>query len=257
MRAWLAIASIAAGVFIAWLLAPFVFVHLPNDRERIGTVVRLIRTHPKVAVVGNSVAMYGVQLDANLATPGQSIAESVMIASELRDTRTIIIVVTPWQLATSSTLNAQGWNAWWMYGLRPSPETRALVGMPAMSDAVERFRSRWIIRASFESMWGDRRPRLWSDGRPRLSVWRGSETFAVDPHQCALIESIAARRPIVVVLAPLSPIVRAHYTTTAVQFANVRTIDATDLLKPGEFIDATHPNAEGAKKLTRFIAERL
>jgi hypothetical protein len=249
-RALIAIAAILAGVFIAWLIAPFVFVHLPNDRDRIGPVVQLIRTHPKVAVVGNSVAMYGVQLDANLATPGQSIAESVMIASELRDTRTIIIVVTPWQLATSSTLNAQGWNAWWMYGLRPSPETRALAGMPAMSDAVERFRSRWIIRASFESMWSDRRPRL-------SEVWQGSETFAVDPHQRALIESIAARRPIVVVLAPLSPIVRAHYTATAVQFTNVRMIDATDLLTPDEFIDATHPNAEGAKKLTRFIAERL
>jgi|GEM_PF-2439029 len=250
-RALIGIASIAAGIFIAWLIAPFVFVHLPNDRDRIGTVVRLIRTHPKVAVVGNSVAMYGVQLDANLATPGQSIAESVMIASELRDTPTIIIVVTPWQLATSSTLNAQGWNAWWMYGLRPSPETRALIGMPAMSDAVERFRSRWIIRASFESLWSDRRPRLSSE------VWRGNESFAVDPHQRALIESIAARRPIVVVLAPLSSIVRAHYTATAVQFTNVRTIDATDLLTPGEFIDATHPNAEGAKKLTRFIEERL
>jgi hypothetical protein len=248
-RAFIAIAAIAAGVFIAWLIAPFVFVHLPNDRDQIGTVVRLIRTHPKVAVVGNSVAMYGVHLDANLATPGQSITESVLIASELRDTRTIIMVVTPWQLATSSSLNAQGWNAWWMYGLRPSAETRALTGMPAMSDAVERFRSRWIVRAAFESMF--------ARGRPTDEVWQGSETFAVDPHQRALIESIAARRPVVVVLAPLSPVVRTHYTTTAVRFTNVRTIDATDLLTPAEFMDATHPNAAGAKKLTQFIEERL
>jgi len=246
MRAWVAIASIVAGVFIAWLIAPFVFVHLPNDRERIGTVVRLMRTKPKVAVVGNSVAMYGVNIDANLATPGQSIAESVLIASELCDTRTII-VVTPWQLATSSTLNEQGWNAWWMYGLRPSPETRALAGMPPMSDAVERFRSRWIVRASFES--------LFSRGKPTDEVWRGSEAFAVDPHQRRLIEEIAKRRNVVIVLAPLSPIVRAHYRTIDNPFRKV--IDATDLLQANEFLDATHPNAEGARKLTRFIAERL
>jgi len=244
-----AIASILAGVFIAWLVAPFVFLHLPNDRQQIGTVVRLMRMHPRVAVVGNSVAMYGVHIDANLATPGQSIEESVLIASELRDARAIVLVVTPWQLATSSILNAQGWNAWWMYGLRPSEETRALVAMPEMHDAIERFRSRWIVRASFES--------AFSRGRATDEVWQGRETFAVDPHQRALIETIAARRPVVVVLAPLSPIVRAHYASMTVQFAHVRTIDATDLLKPGEFRDATHPNAIGAQKLTRFIAERL
>jgi hypothetical protein len=244
-----ALLSIVTGVVIAWLIAPFVFTHLPNDRAQIGTVVRLMRTHPRVAVIGNSVAMYGVHLGANLATPGQLITESVMIASELHDTQTIVLVVTPWQLATSSTLNEQGWNAWWMYGLRPSAETRALVGMPAMSDWRERFRSRWIVRASFESMF--------ARGRPTDEVWRGSETFAVDPHQRALIESIAARRNVIVVLAPLSPIVRAHYTTTAVRFANARTIDATDLLKPGEFIDATHPSPAGARKLTQFISERL
>jgi hypothetical protein len=244
MRAWLAIASIVLGVFIAWLIAPFVFVHLPNDRERIGTVVRLIRTKPKVAVVGNSVAMYGVKIDTNLATPGQSIAESVLIASELRETRTIILVVTPWQLATSSTLNDQGWNAWWMYGLRPSPETRALAGMPAMSDAVERFRSRWIVRASFESMF--------SRGKPTDEVWRGNEAFAVDPHQRRLIDEIAKKRNVVIVLAPLSPVVRAHYRTVGIPFRNA--IDATDLLQPDEFLDATHPNGEGARKLTRFIS---
>lgn len=241
--------SILAGVAIAWLIAPFVFLHLPNDRQQIGTVVRLMRTHPRVAVVGNSVAMYGVQLDANLATPGQSIEESVLIAGELRDARTIVFVVTPWQLATSSTLNAQGWNAWWMYGLRPSDETRALVGMPEMHDAIERFRSRWVVRASFESMF--------ARGRSNDEVWQGRETFAVDPHQRALIETIAARRPVVVVLAPLSPIVRAHYTNMVVQFAHVRTIDATNLLQANEFRDATHPNTIGAQKLTRFIAERL
>lgn len=188
-----------------------------------------------------------MKLDANLATPGQLISESVMIASELRDTRTIILVVTPWQLATPSTPNAQGWNAWWMYGLRPSAETRALVGMPAMSDAIERFRSRWIVRAAFES--------AFSRGKPTDEVWRGSEAFAVDPHQRALIEEIAKRRNLVIVLAPLSPVVQAHYRTIDIPFRNV--IDATDLLQPDEFLDATHPNAEGARKLTRFIAERL
>jgi len=241
-----ALLSTLAGVVIAWLIAPFVFTHLPNDRQQIGTVVRVMRTHPRLAVVGNSVAMYGVQLGTNLATPGQSIAESVMIANELPGAR-IILVLTPWQLATSSTLNEQGWNAWWMYGLRPSAETRALVGMPAMSDAVERFRSRWVVRAAFES--------AFAQGRATDEVWRGSEAFAIDPHQRRLIESIVARRNVIIVLAPLSPIVRAHYRAMRVPFHNV--IDATDLLQPDEFLDATHPNARGAKKLTRFLAERL
>lgn len=247
MRAWLAILGVLLGIAIAWLIAPFVFTHLPNDRQQIGTAVRRMRTRPAVAVIGNSVAMYGVKLDANLATPGQSISESVMIASELRDTRTIVLVVTPWQLATSSTPNEQGWNAWWMYGLRPSAETRALVGMPAMSDAIERFRSRWIVRAAFES--------AFSRGKPTDEVWRGSETFAVDPHQRALIEEIARRRHVVIVLAPLSPAVRAHYRSLDIRFTNV--IDATDLLGAGDFGDATHPNAEGARKLTQFISNSV
>ena len=247
MRATLAIASILLGVLLAWLSAPFVFTHLPNDRQQIATVVRRMRTHPAVAVIGNSVAMYGVQLEQNLATPGQLISESVMIASELRDTRTIVLVVTPWQLATPATLNEQGWNAWWMYGLRPSAETRQLVGMPAMSDAVERFRSRWIVRAAFES--------AFSRGKPTDEVWRGSEAFAVDPHQQRLIEGLAKRRNVIIVLAPLSPVVRAHYRGMTIPFRNV--IDATDLLQANEFLDATHPNAAGARKLTRFIGERL
>lgn len=244
-----------AGVAIAWLSAPFLVRHLPNDRAQIGVVLARMRTHPKLAVVGNSVAMYGVQVEQNLATPGQMIEESVMLASELRDTRTIVMVVTPWQLATSSTLNAQGWNAWWMYGLRPSDETRALIGMPEMSDAVERFRSRWIVRAAFETFMR----RLAGKRRPRLpEVWLGSETFYVGARQRRLIESIGARRNVVVVLAPLSPVVRAHYGDSfqSVRFANTRTIDASALLHD-EFRDATHPNEEGARKLTRFIVERL
>jgi hypothetical protein len=242
-----AIASILLGTFIAWLIAPFVFTHLPNDRRQIRTVVQLLKRQPNVAVAGNSVAMR--LAFPNLATPGQSITESVMIASELHGT--MILVVTPWQLATSSTLNNQGWNAWWMYGLRPSAETRALVGMPVMSDAIERFRSRWIVRAAFES--------AFARGRANDEVWRGREAFAVDPHQRALIETIAARRNIVVVLAPLSLVVRAHYGDAfqSVRFANTRTIDATGLLTPNDFGDATHPNTEGARKLTRYIVERL
>jgi hypothetical protein len=255
MKVWVPIAATLAGVAITWLAEPFLVRHLPNDRAQISVVIARMRTHPKLAVVGNSVAMYGVQVEQNLATPGQMIEESVMLASELRDTRTIVMVVTPWQLATSSTLNAQGWNAWWMYGLRPSEETRALVGMPEMSDAVERFRSRWIFRAAFETfmrrMAGNRRPHL-------PDVWRGSETFYVGARQRRLIESIAAHRNVVVVLAPLSPVVRAHYGDAfkSVRFANTRTIDASELLHD-EFRDATHPNEEGARILTRFIVERL
>jgi len=113
-RAGVAILSIILGVLFAWLIAPFVFTHLPHDRAQIGIVVKRMREKPRLAVIGNSVAMYGVQLHANLASPGQMIAESVMIASELRDTPAIILVVTPWQLATPSTPNYEGWNAWWM-----------------------------------------------------------------------------------------------------------------------------------------------
>ena len=193
--------------------------------------------------------MYGVHIDANLATPGQSIAESVLIASELRDTRTIIIVVTPWQLATSSTLNAQGWNAWWMYGLRPSPETRALVGMPEMSDAVERFRSRWIIRASFESMWRDGRADCRSLARQRNVRRRSASTRA---HRIDRRAASDRRRP----RAALAGRARAlHGDRRAIhERAHDRRHRSP---KPDEFIDATHPNAEGAKKLTRFIEERL
>jgi hypothetical protein len=242
-RAWSAIASIVAGVFLAWLAAPFVFTHLPNDRDRIRDVVRIVRTQPKLAVVGNSVAMsLGFP---NLATPGQAISESVMLANELHGR--VILVVTPWQLATSSRLNAQGWNAWWMYGFRPSLETRALVGMPEMNDAAERFRSRWVVRAAFES--------AFARGRRNDEVWQGRERFAIDETQRTLIESIVARRDVIVVLAPLSPIVRAHYGNWNVRFG--RTIDARELLQPDEFRDATHPTDAGAKKLTRFIEEHL
>jgi len=250
-RAGVAILSIILGVLFAWLIAPFVFTHLPHDRAQIGIVVKRMREKPRLAVIGNSVAMYGVQLHANLASPGQMIAESVMIASELRDTPAIILVVTPWQLATPSTPNYEGWNAWWMYGLRPSAETRSLAGMPDTTDAEERFRSRWAVRASFES--------AFARGKTNDEVWQGSEQFAVDPRQRGLIEAVAKRRNIIVVLAPLSPIVRAHYGDAfkSVRFANTRTIDASELLQQHELRDATHPTPAGAQKLTRFIEEQL
>ncbi len=244
------LAAILAGVVIAWLIAPFVFMHLPNDRARIGEVVRLMRTHPRVAVAGNSVAMYGVRTGTNLASPAQMICESVLIASELRDTKTMVIVITPWQLTTRTTLSAQGWNAWWMYGLRPDAGTRSLVGMPELSDWRERFRSRWVVRAAFESMFASSTPGA-------RDVWRGREPFGVDPSQRALLETIAARRPVVIVLAPLSPTVRVHYPNFSLHLNNARTIDASHLLDARDFRDDTHPNEEGAAKLTRFIEERL
>ncbi len=249
-RASIAVASVAGGLILAWLIAPLVFLHLPNDRARIGEVVRLLRTHPRLAVIGNSVAMYGVRVGTNLATPGQLLSESAMIAGELRDTKTIVLVVTPWQLAARSSLNAQGWNAWWMYGLRPSEESRALSGMPAMSDWRERIRSRWIVRAAFES--------LFARGHAAArEVWMSREAFAVDPHQRALLEAIAKRRHVVVVLAPLSPIVRAHYPDISLHLENAQVLDATHLLDAGGFRDDTHPNDAGAAKLTQFIEEHL
>jgi hypothetical protein len=244
-RASIAVISITLGVFLAWLIAPFVFTHLPNDRDRIREVVRIVKTQPPLAVVGNSVAM---QLGfVNLATPGQSISESVLIANELHGR--IILVVTPWQLTTPSTLNAQGWNTWWMYGFRPTEETRALARMPEMNDAIERFRSRWVVRAAFES--------AFARGRRNDEVWQGREALAVDPHQRALLEAICARRDVVVVLAPLSPTVRSHYGDAFSRVRFGRTIDASDLLQPNEFKDATHPTEAGAKKLTRFISKSM
>ncbi|HJW95091.1 MAG TPA: hypothetical protein VJ901_15860 [Thermoanaerobaculia bacterium] len=242
-RTFIALGSIVFGIFLAWLAAPFIFTHLPNDRDRIRDVVRIVQTQPKVAIVGNSVVM---QLGfPNLATPGQTIGESVMLANELHGR--VILVVTPWQLATPATLNAQGWNAWWMYGFRPSAETRALVAMPELNDAMERFRSRWVVRAAFES--------AFARGKRNDEVWQGRERFAIDETQRKLIERIVARRDVVVVLAPLSPIVRAHYGNWNVHFG--RTIDATNLLQPNEFRDATHPTDAGARKLTTFIEEHL
>ena len=249
-RSAVIITSIIAGLALAWLLAPLVFAHLPNDRSRIADVVKLMRTHPKVAIIGNSVAMYGVRTGTHLATSAQTIRESVMIASELAGTETIVIVVTPWQLTANISPNAQGWNAWWLYGLQVSPESRALAGVPSFSDWRERFRSRWVVRASFESLFAR------GSGQP-VGRWVGHEDFRVDPEIRRLLETIAARRKVVVVLAPMSPIVRTHYSNVSLHLSNARVIDASQLLDAGDFRDDTHANDAGTRKLTKFIEERL
>lgn len=139
VRLLMLVTSLLAGVATALAVMPIVFRNTPTDISRIGVLLDALRDSdesPEVMVFGNSIVMSGidaVQLGSelparplawNLASTGQSLAESAMITRELPASARIAIYATPLRPDVRKVpLHSQKGNAYYLYGFRPSDET--------------------------------------------------------------------------------------------------------------------------------------
>ncbi len=118
-----------------------------------------------MVVFGDSRAEAGVDasrlspLAHNLSSHSQTLAQAYLFYQELPDSvRVIIQIVTPQQLGSPAAFDTHVYNAMYMYGYRPTEETkRTLTGafgmVPdlAVSDTGQRLEARWPLRQVLES----------------------------------------------------------------------------------------------------------
>jgi hypothetical protein len=165
------IASLLAGVATAFALMPTVFRNAPTDLSRIGVLLDALRDpaeRPEVVVFGNSVMMSGIDaaqlgdelpgrpLAWNLASTGQTLVESALLAQELRESARIVIYTTQLRPnADGIPLNPQKGNSYYLYGFRPNDELlqalSRIYGAGVMkpltrSHLAQLFEARWVVR---------------------------------------------------------------------------------------------------------------
>ncbi len=165
------VACLLAGVACAALAMPAIFRMIPSDLTRYELVLQTIsgdRGAPQTLVFGSSIAMNGIDtrlltdeapwagLAYNLSTTGQSLVESILLQQDMTDdVRTVVQIVSGLNLASDRPVEPNKYNALYMYGFRPSTDTRDFltVAFPGelddsvdASDLAQRFRARWALR---------------------------------------------------------------------------------------------------------------
>jgi len=169
-------ASVAVGVVLADAWMPRVFRSIPTDMARSEILLDALAASPKppsVCVFGNSVIMSGIDTRRlsqslagqpevwNLSSSGQSLLESFLYYQELPDSvRVVVQCVFASAFDDKLDVRADKYCAFYMYGYRPSSETLRIVERCASDEAfrditqpeaVQRFRSRWVVRAVVDS----------------------------------------------------------------------------------------------------------
>ena len=163
--------SLVAGIALAFAVMPWAFRHSPTDTTRVGFLLETLsqaRDDPAVVVFGNSIMMSGIDarqlgdelpgnpVSWNCASTGQTLAESFLLTQSLSEDHPRLLVYS-FPLATEhgSPLPLVKWNAYYMYGFRPKPETVEILGDAYGPDItaeitrphhVELFAARWAIR---------------------------------------------------------------------------------------------------------------
>jgi len=255
---------VLAGAAGALLLMPRAVRALHDDTSRLCAILDTSRSShpPRLAIYGNSVAMFG--LDArvlggwNFASPAQTFAEALLLQQELpRDVRTIVQVVTPWQLTEKIAVNSDHYNAMLMCGYRPRAESRAAVEriFGATLDVhplAARVYARRHIRAALEGLFVRNRRGGWLPARQFEVV--AADSWPVNPAQVQLLLASNADRRHVFVLAPIHPRLHPEPFRCPPQ---LDCVDFRTLLAEGEFQDPTHPTPAGAVRLTRAVRDAL
>lgn len=165
---------LAAGALLGLSLLFFVSPHIPNDLQRIGTLLRALDRNEdqiKVAVIGDSITMNGVDTSLfpvpayNLGTTWQQMAEVRLFFQQLPPSvDTVFWVIKPMamELTKGNFLRRDQYNAYWMYGFRLQEDTRRELERIFPADAPPIFatswldqvmQSRWVVRQAFE-WWG-------------------------------------------------------------------------------------------------------
>lgn len=167
---WFA-ATIAAGAIAAWSVSPWVFRAFPTDLTRTRVILDTLAdstSAPPIVVFGSSIAMASVDMERlappsaegivgwNLASTGQTPLESYLYYQELpTDVEIIVQTLSVSTLNHGGVLDAQKYNAFYMYGYRPDTRTResmsetlgaSMAALFAKSAGRHRFESRWVLR---------------------------------------------------------------------------------------------------------------
>jgi len=256
-------AFLACGLLMAHAVMPLLFRSIVSDLSRIGVdVVALHRddVRPQIVAFGNSVTASGIDPDAlsaalpnhplvlNLSGPVQSLAESYLYYQDLPSSVcTIVQMLIPFELSVPVPFSATKFNAYYIFGYRPTAETvsvlrdafgEAAIEMMDDSDSAQRFRARrqlsrlldmsyWRARISTPDVdrWATdvfffpaHRERM-SDAEVRYTIdfW-AYYLRALDPDAArskprltrAIIDAVRAkRRRIVWLVPPMHPAVRA------------------------------------------------
>jgi hypothetical protein len=169
-----ALLAMAAGVLLALLLLYLASPHIPNDLQRIGTLLRALERNQdqvEVVVIGDSITMNGVDASLfpvtayNLGTTWQQLVEARLFLQQLPPSvNTVFWVIKPMamELGKGNFLRRDQYNAYWMYGFRPKDETRRDLEAIFPKEAPPMFsagpieqviESRWIMMQAFE-WWG-------------------------------------------------------------------------------------------------------
>jgi len=171
------IGSTLAGVCVAVLMLPSLFAFLPNELARTKHLLKAVRGAteplPKIVVLGNSIAMNGVDAKQlsndlaglpvvwNLSSTGQLLIESTLIADELPETVSAVLltVFTNDLVKEASGVPKSKLIAYLQYGYQPSKSTRNALekfGSPEVVDLLEKSKwqisldSRWAIRSAID-----------------------------------------------------------------------------------------------------------
>jgi hypothetical protein len=172
---WLA-AAVVAGVGLAAMASTWVFSNAPNDLRRTQVLLDALDNEaekPRFVVMGNSVVMSGIDtqiigalfpgnpLGYNLATTGQNPVDSFLYYQNLPGSVELIVQFTTPRFAVGrDAIEVQKYNAMYMYGYRPEPETVAeltrifasrVTDIFAMSELQQRFLSRWAIKQAADN----------------------------------------------------------------------------------------------------------
>lgn len=161
--------ALLIGAALAAALMPTLVRNAPTDIARIPHLLAALEkpgAAPEVIVLGNSVAMCGIDAKAlskdvadsplawNFASTGQTLLESTLFGQVLpASTRTVVLFVTHRELTTRDTLVPSKWNAFYLAGLRiEEGNKKAFVAAypelePLLSEGEleQRFRGRWVV----------------------------------------------------------------------------------------------------------------
>jgi hypothetical protein len=128
--------AVLAGVVAGLIILAFSYAYVPNDLERVSTLLRALDANEdqvEVVVFGSSIAMGGVDAGQfpvpayNLGTTGQTLAQARLLIQELPPTvNTIILVLEAMSLEMNqgNFMVPDVYNAYWMNGLRIEDVTR-------------------------------------------------------------------------------------------------------------------------------------
>ena len=172
---FLLIASLLLGVAIALSVAPLVFRLAPTDLTRIGAILDALNSPPEdpdYVIFGNSVAREGLDtrtisrqipgepVGFNFGSPAQTLVEASLYFQELPDSvNTVILGMSPLRLKAKTTVPDQKYNAFYMYGYRPTDSTIASLEKAyknqlefmEKSAFEQRFQSRWAARQMLDT----------------------------------------------------------------------------------------------------------